>query len=304
MVHSLGWICLCATQLVAIGASGQDRPPSPKEPDPRARRLEEMAILAKSIKIVAIDDRGKEIPTVRAEEPLLRWTDPTREFSDGGMWVWRARGRPVALVGIERYALWGLEFVSLSPGLVRGKYEPARVSWRPQKAGAEFHVIASAPAPGKSEAVRFRQMRELATRFTAHEVWNGQRHYALRLLPRPIDRYSSPASGTLDGGLFIFGNGTNPEILLMIEARRHGDDPAKWSFAAMPFSHAEVTLNLDAKEAWTSPSKDSGPATNPSDPYYDTLVPPPPLDDAARKVGLRGPEDDAICRRFVLRTKA
>lgn len=274
-----GRLFLCVTLAAMIGAdsrraAGQGGVPDAKEPDARARRLEEMAALARTIKVATVDREGNETPVDRTDEPLHRWTDPTREFSDGGMWVWRSGGRPVAVVGIELYAWWSLEFVSLSPGLVRGNFEPSRVHWKPQSAGVEFREIDDAPAPGSNETVRFRQMRELAARFSGREVWEGNRNYALRLLPRPVDRYSAPASGTIDGGVFIFANGTNPEILMMIEARQSGDAPAKWSFAAAPLSHCEVRLKLGTKIAWSSPSKDSGPRIVPSDPYYDVLVRP------------------------------
>jgi len=274
----LGWTSACAAFVAVVGISGpracgQHRAPGANEREDRAERLEEMALIAHSIKVFAVEDKGGEFAAVMREEPLQRWTDPTREFSDGGMWVWRAGGRPVAVVGIELYRYWSLEFASLSPGLVRGEYPPAQVRWKPDKAGAEFHAIANAPVPGNTEAARLRQMRELAHRFTAMERWKNQGQFALRLLPRPIDRYATPASGTVDGGLFVLAHGTNPEVLLLIEARMHGEGPAQWQFAAMHLSHAEITLKINSKDVLTLPDKDSGPRIVPSDPYYDVLVP-------------------------------
>jgi hypothetical protein len=123
-VRILGLISVYAAWVAIIGgpgprASGQDHVSGTDE---RAERLEEMALIAHSIKVFAVDEKGNEDAAEMREEPLLRWTDPTREFSDGGMWVWRAAGRPVAVVGIELYQYWSLEFVSLSPSLVRGEY--------------------------------------------------------------------------------------------------------------------------------------------------------------------------------------
>jgi hypothetical protein len=274
-VRILGLISMYAAWVAIIGgpgprASGQDRVSGTDE---RAERLEEMALIAHSIKVFAVDEKGNEVAAEMREEPLLRWTDPTREFSDGGMWVWRAAGRPVAVVGIELYQYWSLEFVSLSPSLVRGEYQPAGVQWKPAKAGAEFHDIADAPEPGKTEPVRLRQMRELAHRFTAIERWDTKGKFNLRLLPHPIDRFATPASGTVDGALFLLAHGTNPEVLLLIEARRRGEGPARWQFAAMHLSHAEIALKIDAKDALTLPDKDSGPPIVRTDPYYDVLVP-------------------------------
>ena len=114
-----------------------------------------------------------------------------------------------------------------------------------------------APTPADDEAGRLRQMRDLARRFSAREFWDG-RTYALRLLPHPIDRYADPASGLVDGTIFTFANGTNPELLLLIEARRHGDGPAKWSYAAARFARSELFLKLGPRCSWTGSAHRQG----------------------------------------------
>jgi hypothetical protein len=48
----------------------------------------------------------------------------------------------------------------------------------------------------------------------------------------------------MDGAVFIYVNGTNPEVLLLIEARRRGG-LLNWSYAAAPLARASVTLSLD-----------------------------------------------------------
>jgi hypothetical protein len=271
---SLGGAVAMATALSVRPVNGQDGPRRAEAPNERAERLEEMALIARSIKVFDVEPNGVDKPTEMAAEPLHRWTDPTREFSDGGLWVWRKGGRPIAVVGIELYTYWSLEFVSLSDKPARGEYDPAGVRWTPGKAGAEFRDIPEAPKPASGEAGRIRQMRELARQFAANEYWEAKaQNYALRLLPRPIDRYADPQAGLVDGGLFLFAHGTNPEIVLMIEARRQGNEPARWMFAAMPLSHAKVDLKVGMKEVWNSPSKDSGFRITPTDPYYDVLVP-------------------------------
>ena len=104
-VRILGLISMYAAWVAIIGgpgprASGQDRVSGTDE---RAERLEEMALIAHSIKVFAVDEKGNEIAAEMREDPPHRWTDATREFSDGGMWVRRRAGRPIAVVGIEFY---------------------------------------------------------------------------------------------------------------------------------------------------------------------------------------------------------
>ena len=121
----------CAIGVAQPNASAQDpATPAAQQPDDR---LEEMKQVVRSLKIVAIDDQGKETRAILSEEPLHRWTDPTRNFHGGALWVWRASNRPVAVVGAELYTWWSLEFVSVTPGLVKADNE--HVHWAPRKGG-------------------------------------------------------------------------------------------------------------------------------------------------------------------------
>ena len=73
-------------------------------------------------------------------------------------------------------------------------------------------------------ALRLRQMKDLAGQFTAacdpsrSGGWTNR--HALRLLTTPVYRYSEPTSDITDGALFAFAQGTNPEVLIQIEAIR------------------------------------------------------------------------------------
>jgi hypothetical protein len=126
--------------------------------------------------------------------------------------------------------------------------------------------VPGAPKPAPNEPGRLRQAREIAARFTAEEVnrRNGERRYVLRLLPRPIYRYADPAASLLDGAIFVFANGTNPEVLLLIEAR--GEAPlAAWSYGAARVSRAAPELFLDGRLVWSQPYVA---AAGSGDPYY------------------------------------
>jgi len=262
--------------LILLGACGHRSSaqapagPDAKEDD-RALQLEEMKEVMRSFKVVAIDEQGKETPAALTEEPAHRWIDPTRHFDGGSLWVWRASGRPVAVIGMELYGSWSLEFVSVSAGRV--KADDGSVRWAP-RTGLEFHEIPDAPVPAASEPQRLRQIRDLSKRFSAREQWKGAdgQHYALRLLTHPIDRYSDPASGVVDGAVFVYAYGTNPEALLVIEAQRRGSDPPRWLFAAAPFSHCEITLDFGSRNVWKCLDKAAGRSAGPNDLYYDVLV--------------------------------
>jgi hypothetical protein len=254
-----------ATERAAV-AQGTARA-EPGDED-RPRRLAEMNQIAGSFQAAKIDGGTRvEIPNLR--EPLHRWSDPTRENSDGALWAWRSAGRPIAIVAIELYphdkwfgTVWALEFTSLSTGPIEvagGEHfdrtyadlappvSGGRLRWAPAKGGLDFKEISNAPAPANTEAKRF----------SAREYYDiKSQDYALRLLPHPIDRYADKASGLVDGAIFLFANGTNPELILVIEAQCRGAGSPTWSYAAAPLTRAEPVLRLDNKDVWTHLCKD------------------------------------------------
>jgi hypothetical protein len=243
-----------ATALKGTHATAQESARLIPKDDDRAKRLEQTRQLARGFKVVAIEGNDRT-PLQLAAGPLHRWTDPTRRNSDGILWAWRSSGRPLALLAIEpQPTVWSFEFVSLSTGRVAAAN--GRVCWEPASAGVQFRDVPDAPAPADGPAERLRQMRAIAKRFSANEFWSvtGIR-YTLRLLPQPIDRYSDADVGVIDGAIFVFANTTNPEIILLIEARRHDGAPATWSYAAAPLTTAAPVLTLDHKEVWKSDSK-------------------------------------------------
>ncbi len=55
----------------------------------------------------------------------------------------------------------------------------------------------------------------------------------------------------MDGAVFAFANGTNPEVLLVLEAQRRGGSAPVWKYAAGPLTRAEPTLRLGRQDVWT-----------------------------------------------------
>jgi hypothetical protein len=247
-------LCFAAHAVTGRWATAQDSAVPTEKTDNRAKRLEQMRRLARAFKVVAIEGNNLT-PLQLAIEPLHRWTDPTRQNTDGILWVWKASGRPLAVLPVEpQPTMWSFEFVSLSTARVTA--DNGSVRWEPVSAGVEFHEVPDASTPADGSAERLRQMRAIAKRFAAREFWHVTGlHYSLRLLPQPIDRYSDATDGVVDGALFIFANTTNPEIMLMIEARRNKSGAATWSYAAAPLTTAAPVLMLDRKEVWKSGAK-------------------------------------------------
>ncbi len=102
------------------------------------------------------------------------------------------------------------------------------------------------------------------------------------MLQRPLYAYRDEANGILDGGLFTLANGTNPEILLFIEARVDPKNSAKrlWQFAVGRLAHAELHLEYDGKEVFDAPRGNR--VSGPNQPYFLGFLT-APLDDDSRK---------------------
>ena len=224
--------------------------------DPKASRAKFMSEAAHEIRVKSADDAS---PFRIKDEPIYRYSDPTRSFSDGSLWAFGPEvGRPAALLSLSLEGekggnwQWIYEFTSLSAEKVRatGPSEVGYLPWTPEVPGIEPRPIPQAEAPASDAPKRLRQMRDLARRFRADETFEpkpGARpeRYELRLLPQPVLRYSDPEKGLVDGAGFLFAYGQNPEIVVLIEARKEGAAAPSWSYGLGRISAAASRVRLD-----------------------------------------------------------
>lgn len=257
-------------------------------------RAVEMKRIAESFTAHRRDDGKAQRVDLRGE-PLLRWNDRTREFSDASLWAWGGPGRPAALLALELYPpsgsapdsapWWGFELISLSAGPLEVKGGSANVrdaakadlvpagdiEWTPLKPGVTFQDIPDAPLPAATPAVRAAQMGDLVKRFSMKEN-TGQEVVPLRLMPHPIDRYADPAAKLVDGSIFAFANGTNPEVIILIEAQGPSPEKAQWRFAIARVTAAAYEVKLDRRDVW-SESFPGGSQSNVNSTYYSLRLP-------------------------------
>jgi hypothetical protein len=262
--------------MVLAAAAQASRGPSAETPPANERnvRLQRMREAIDGLEAFAWVSDGVRNPVERVPEPILRFSDVAREHEDGTVWIWGRTGRPTAIVELYKNIgadFWVLTMSSLSTAPV-GLQARSGWTWRSERPGVVFQAIASAPAPAVKDAVRLRRMKDLAGHFTAHQFWdpNNQRS-ELRLLPQPAHRYQDPATGLLDGALFLFCHSTNAELILLIEATRQNEAEPAWRYALARLGHAEFHVLLDGREVWQV-ARVHVPAAN--DPYYLVLEPP------------------------------
>jgi hypothetical protein len=265
-VHTVVMIvALLAVATALVGAPPGPPPEAKKDkPDPGAGTNPEEQYRREAEKVaggieleILIGDKWTKVP--RIENPLLSYGDPTRENDRGSVWGWAQKGRPVALVelyqNVNFRTRWVFAICNTSGGKVRARRAGAPW-WRENDSASELKDVPGAPAPAAEAPLRQRQLKLLAEKFTGHQFWDPDNsRYELRLLKRPLYTYRDEASGVLEGGLFTLANGTNPEILLFVEARVDPKNRSKtvWQYTVGRLAHAELHLEYDGKEVFDAP---------------------------------------------------
>ncbi len=267
MNHRVSPAALGLVLVLWIGttALAQDKPD-----DTTAIVLREMQRRVETLS-VSLDAPTARTACAFVEKPLLRYSDPARETVDGTLWLWTHEGRPAALLCLFTEPIdwkgWNYEWTSFSDQPLRVTGRP-RWTWTPQPAKGDWRAVDADP-PGASETTRLLAMRSIARRFTAQETLRGE-PYVLRLLARPLHRYSARQHGVLDGALFAYAYGTNPEILLQVEARSNGDAERTWHVRFARASSARVAVLENGREVWSQPEVKSFRA---EEPYYAAFGP-------------------------------
>jgi hypothetical protein len=206
-------------------------------------------------------DSSRKEPVTLRTEPVYSWTNPVRSNGqDGDVYVWTHRGRAEAIATFFSYPATGprslnheLHSLSLS---VLDVTRAGNHTWTPQAPGITLADIPGAPRPARSAALRLAQMRALTREFTGRTEDDKQMRWELRMLPRPLYRYESTDPAVLDGAVFAFVStaGTDPEVILVIEARRPSPtaEPV-WQYAVARFTDLNVWVRLKGKEVFSGP---------------------------------------------------
>lgn len=239
-MHSL----LCS---MLILAQAEAPPPAPSS----AAAVEAFKVEAAEYAVRLQSRAGEKLTLVK--EPVLRWGNPARTGEDGAAFVWTLGGRPELIGTIFTYRYKEKinrkhEFHSLATEPLSAEFRGKEV-WAPAKAGLTFAPIEGAPAPAESARLRLTQMKALARDFSASLKDSEGESYQLRLLTQPLYRYEPKDRGVLDGAIFSFAVGNDPEVLLIVEARQ-AKDAARWEYALARFHYVEMKAYYKDREVF------------------------------------------------------
>lgn len=269
LVGVLLW-CLILSWLVQ-GTRGTE-PPGKDGPPEEPKRLNEQ--IEQSVHWYDVLP-AKDATAPLQPQPVLRWRNVTRgQVGEAMMVVWAHNGRPVAMASIYPWnGMMSHEFDSLSRGKKVIALDKDRVIWSPDTAGVAFKDVPGGAKPARTPAERLLQMKAIAERFKATMTgWQGDNsdREVLRLLPRPLYRYDLPNAkdpdpNLLDGALFGYVMGTDPEVVLLLEAIGTAEK-ADWQYAFVRATSGGLEVKLGNEVVW---SAEKAPANrNPRLPHF------------------------------------
>ena len=273
---AVGGATLVAVSLAWNPTRAQERPAAVdtapeqrQDPEGSAKRLEELKRAAAEYRITL--DSEPPRPLALKPEPVLRWTNPLRQTDDGAVFLWLSEGRPEVAASFYRHRRDEVfredhEFQSLATSPLRATRGGVEV-WSPPIAGINLIPIPGAPAPGSTPGERTRQLRALAHEFKAF-FDDPKNQSELRLLSKPVYRYESRRADVVDGALFAFVQATDPEVLLLIEARSKGNAQV-WQYGFARMSMVDLRAEHKDQIVWRAEWVDQVEA--PNKPYVTLL---------------------------------
>lgn len=185
-------------------------------------------------------------------ESLLRWQNTINKSVHGNIFIWTKDGRPELVSSIYQFYSpkqeFSAEFQSLSLGPLRMEKD-GRTVWTPKKPGVVLMPFDGDVAPASLKPQRLRQMRQLAESFQAElKDYNGE-SYRLRLMSQPLFRYESTDPQVLDGALFSYTYTTDPDLLVVVEARKTNDG-YQWMYGLARMNVGELKVSYNNREVF------------------------------------------------------
>lgn len=206
-------------------------------------------------------------------ESILKWSNPVAGSIHGNVFLWTHDKRPVAVGSFfQWFSPWTHmthEFHVLTDESVNAAFHDSNV-WTPKAAQVKFERLREVPTPRSTPNGRRIQMRSIAREFicTKTDETEDTQKRQLRLLTQPVYRYSS--SSIKDGALFVFVQGTDPEVWLLLEAVEltKSDGEMTWRFAAARMNTTELQLKRRDEIVWRAEKMEWRKSGNTEGPYF------------------------------------
>ena len=207
--------------------------------------------------------------------PILKTSSPVLGQLHGGIFLWTENGRPEVIAHIYKWfsphKTFGVAFHSLGHEPLSAE-RAGKLVWSPDRGGVELKPVPDAPPPADAAAARLRQMRAIAEEFSATHTYPEGPTRTLRLLTKPLYRYANPQGDVIDGALFAFALGTDPEVFLLLEAHRDKQGRPEWQFGCTRDTFSVANAYHKGREVWSVPLLPLRPGSkfyDPREPYME-----------------------------------
>lgn len=248
-------VCLIAVSVLLVRLARADEPDgTSQEPDTASTQRTLRELIDEAVNWYQV------LPSATSDTPMkprvvLRYVNHARESSSGTLVLWLHQGRPEAAATVYDWQdrIYHA-FVSLSRDSRLIARDGPTVIWQPARPGIEFMPVPDAAPPSDTDAGRLREMKALSglcgSTLLGWKVDLSDRE-VLRLLTKPLYRYESRAPDLLDGAVFAFVQGTDPETLLVLEAVRVGDR-YEWQYGFARQSAGALDGRFRDRVVWTA----------------------------------------------------
>jgi hypothetical protein len=245
---------------IALAASvcPAQEPEKSEENQQKERIREWMQSYAEGTRVAVLTAAGAQ-PAELVAEPVFRYSDVPREIPDATLWVWTRNGRPVAFQKVEvnewrGTSQWTICFASLADELIETRWTQ-RGDFKSTEPGVVFKTVPDAPAPADRALQRTLQIKTLKDRFSGSIDQGNGEYEPIRVLPTPIFQYADPDSKLPLGAIFAMtSTGTNPDVLLLMDARPDAEGNLRWHYGIARLTSAGHQVKLGEVVVWDDPS--------------------------------------------------
>ncbi|WP_436715254.1 hypothetical protein U8335_21865 [Roseiconus lacunae] len=205
---------------------------------------------------------------------VLRWSNPVAGEIYGNVYLWTDNGRPQVIGSIYQWyspmTHGSHEFHSLCAEAIEGQRQ-GRTVMRSQDPGLSWQQVPEQPEVAETKPRRTRQLSSIARRFQITKTDRESVTRQLRLLAQPIYRYGDQDSDIVDGAIYTFVQGTDPEVFLLIESKKlNGKDRWHYAFARMnsvKFVAEYRDRDGEYRDVWTKEIQPWGVVKSGREPY-------------------------------------
>ncbi|MCA9139078.1 MAG: hypothetical protein KDB00_20035 [Planctomycetales bacterium] len=219
---------------------------------------------------------GHWVATTRQDEPLQSWNNPTRLNTAGATYLWTHDGRPAVISCVFDIKTSGNKILltheihALLDLPLRGE-DSGGEFWHPNQT-LTLTRLTEAPELNDDARKRITQYKQIARQFTAKLLrFQTQENYQLRVLPQPLYSWSNQTG--VEGHLFCIAEGTDPEVILLLESRPDESNNRQIFYGLARMTIGRVRVQRHGTDLWDVPELDPRQYSDPNRAYTTIQVP-------------------------------